>query len=159
MNTITYLKEVPLTKRIFGYVISLSGIWILLFNNIFFGAIFLAIGLNLILTEGSQINLDNKTCRTIKSIFGIHFGKWQVCPKFEYISVFKTTENQTINVISATTTITSDTILLNLFYDKNKKYTFYKTDNKETAFKVANHFKLALDIDILDATEKEKKWL
>ena len=49
--------------------------------------------------------------------------------------------------------------MLNLFYGGNKKITFYKTDNKTDAFKVAEHFKLALDIDILDATESEKKWL
>ena len=68
-------------------------------------------------------------------------------------------ENQTINVVSATTTFTTEVILLNLFYNRNKHLTFYKTDDKADAFKVAEHFKLALDIDILDATESETKWL
>ena len=33
------------------------------------------------------------------------------------------------------------------------------TNDIKKAFEVADHFKLALDIDILDATSKEKKWL
>ena len=123
------------------------------------GSIFIAIGLNLISTEGSEINLENNTYRNLKSIFGIHFGKWKPCPKFEYVSVFKTKENQTINVISATTTITSDIIYLNLFYNKNKHLTFYKTEDKEDAFKVAKKIQSKLGIDVLDATEKESKWI
>ncbi len=36
---------------------------------------------------------------------------------------------------------------------------FYKTTDKTQAFEVAEHFKLALEIDVLDATESEKRWL
>ena len=159
MNIITYLKDIPILKKIFGISVGITGLFILFTSNILFGLMFFVIGINLVLTEGSQINLDSKTYRTVKSIFGIHFGNWKPCPEFEYVSVFLTKENQTINVISATTTLTNKIILLNLFYNQNKYFTFYKTDNKEEAFKVANHFKLALNIDILDATEKESKWL
>ena len=159
MNVITYLKEVPLFKKLFGIVLGISGIYILVTSNIFMGLLALVIGINLVLTEGSEINLENKTYRTVKSIFGINFGKWQPCPKFEYVSVFKTKETQRVNVVTATTAFTNDIIFLNLFYDGNKKITFYKTDNKADAFKVAEHFKQALDIDILDATKSESKWL
>ena len=86
-------------------------------------------------------------------------GKWKPIPDFEYVSVFRTRESQTVNVITANATTSSEVILLNLFYNRNKHITFYKTDNKEDAFKVAGHFKLAFDIDVLDATEREKKWL
>jgi hypothetical protein len=159
MSIITYLKEIPVIKKVFGIAIIIAGLYIFLTTNIVFGLIFIVIGINLILREGSQINLENKTYRIIKSIFGIHIGKWKPCPKFEYISVFRTKENQTVNVVSATTTFTTEVILLNLFYNRNKHLTFYKTDNKVDAFEVAEHFKLALDIDILDATESETKWL
>ena len=159
MNTIIYLKDIPVMKKIFGILISSASLYLILTGAIFFGFIFLAIGINLILTEGSEINLDNKTYRNIKSIFGVNFGKWKNCPQFEYISIFKTKENKTITVVTATATLTNEVLLINLFYDRNKHQTFYKTDNKEDAFKVAAHFKLALNIDILDATEKESKWL
>lgn len=159
MNTITYLKDIPIIKKIFGILLGIAGIYIFLTTNILFGLIFLAIGINLNLADGSQINLENKTFRKVKSIFGIHLGKWKPCPDFEYISVFRTKENQTVNVVSATTTFTTEVILINLFYNRNKHITFYKTHDKADAFKVAKHFKLALDIDILDATEKENNWL
>jgi hypothetical protein len=159
MSIITYLKDIPLMKKVFGILIIIAGLYIFLTSNILFGLIFIVIGINLLLQEGSQINLENKTYRTVKSIFGMHVGKWKPCPEFEYISVFRTKENQTVNVVTATTTFTNEVILLNLFYNRNKHLTFYKTDNKADAFKVAEHFKLALAIDILDATESETKWL
>ncbi|WP_396176138.1 hypothetical protein [Flavobacterium sp.] len=159
MSIITYLKDIPLMKKVFGILIIIAGLYIFITSNILFGLIFIVIGINLLLREGSQINLENKTYRTVKSIFGMHVGKWKPCPEFEYISVFRTKENQTVNVVTATTTFTNEVILLNLFYNRNKHLTFYKTDNKADAFKVAEHFKLALAIDILDATESETKWL
>ena len=159
MYKIIYLKDVPIFKKIFGITLGLLGIVTLLIGNILFAFITLAIGINLILTEGSEIDLENKLYRTVKSIFGINFGKWKDCPQFEYVSVFKTKETQRVNVVTATTAFTNEIILLNLFYNGNKNITFYKTDNKVDAFKVAEHFKLALNIDILDATENEKKWL
>ena len=152
MNKIIYLKEVPFFKKLFGIILGILAIGIFITSNMLFGLIFLAIGINLVLTEGSEIDLENKTYRTVKSIFGINFGKWNPCPKFEYVSVFRTKETQRVNVVTATTAFTNEIILLNLFYNGNKKITFYKTDDKEEAFKVAEHFKLALNIDILIPT-------
>ncbi|WP_281225784.1 hypothetical protein [Flavobacterium aquiphilum] len=159
MNKITYLKDVPMFKKILGFALSLFGLFAFLSLNIIFGAIFLALGINLLMTEGSEINLDNKTYRNIKSLFGSHFGKWKPCPEFEYVSVFKTKENQTIRVVTAETTLQSDVIVLNLFYKGNKHITFYKTQDKTDAFNVAEKFKSIFKIDILDATESKKRWL
>lgn len=128
MSKIIYLKEVPFFKKLFGIVVAVLAIGISVTSNILFGLIFLAIGVNLILTEGSEIDLENKTYRTVKSIFGLNFGKWQPCPAFEYVSVFRTKETQRVNVVTATTAFTNEIILLNLFYNGNKKITFYKTD-------------------------------
>ena len=158
-TNVIYLKNVPFAKMFFGFVIMLAGLAIIIFNNIIFGTIFFVIGLNLLATEGSEINFIDKKYRTIKSVLGIRFGTWKDCPKFEYVSIFKTKENQTIRVITAETTMQSEVILLNLFYSNNKYITFYKTDNKVDAFKIASHFNLIFDIDILDATESESKWV
>ncbi|WP_298121110.1 hypothetical protein [Flavobacterium sp.] len=158
MNKIIYLKEIPLFKKILGFGITILGL-LSLTTNIIFGGIFLVIGINFLITEGSEIDLDTTTYRSIKSLFGYHFGTWKPCPNFEYVSVFKTTENQTIRVITAETTLQNSIILLNLFYNGNKHITFYKTRDKNDAFKVAERFKTIFNIDILDATESEKKWL
>jgi hypothetical protein len=160
MKTMIYLREVLLMKKILAIVLIVTGIGIFFTNNMLVGLMALIIGINLIATEGSEIDLENKTYRTLKSIFGINFGKWKPCPEFKYVSVFKTKEGTEINAYGATMgTFKNDVIMLNLFYNGNKHMTFYKTDDKIDAFKVAEHFKLALDIDILDATEEESKWL
>jgi hypothetical protein len=159
MNKILYLKEVPLFKKVLGILISAVGIYSFLFSNIIFGAIFLVIGLNLLSTEGSEINLDDNTYRNIKSLFGYNFGKWQACPEFEYVSVFRTKENQTVRVVTAEATFQTSIILLNLFYNGNKHITVYKTLDKSDALTVAERFKSIFKIDILDATGEEKVWL
>ena len=159
MNTITYLRDVPLFKKILGFTLSTFGFFSFLFASITLGLIFLAIGLNLLSTEGSEINFDNNTYRNIKSLFGKKFGKWKPCPEFEYVSVFKTKENQTVRVVTAETTFQTDIIQLNVFYKGNKHITFYKTQDKNAAFNVAEKFKSIFGIDILDATGTEKVWL
>jgi len=159
MNIITYLRDVPLFKKILGILLSSLGLFCFLYASITIGLIFIAIGLNLLSTEGSEINLNNNTYRNIKSLFGRKFGKWKPCPNFEYVSVFKTKENQTVRVVTAETTFQTDIIQLNLFYNGNKHITFYKTKDKNDAFTVAEKFKSVFGIAILDATGAEKVWL
>ena len=160
MKTILYVKENLIMKKVLAIAILVLGLAIFLFENFFVGLIILIIGINLIATEGSEINLESKTYRTIKSIFGLKFGKWKPCPEFEYVSVFKTRESTEVRSHAATmATFSNEIIVLNLFYNRNKHITFYQTYKKADAFEVANHFKLAFDIDVLDATESESKWL
>lgn len=159
MKTIIYLKEIPFFKKFFGITLGIFGLASFFTGYIILGAIFFMLGVNFILTEGIEIDLESKTYRTVKSIFGKNFGKWNPYPEFEYVSVFKTKESQRINVVTATTSITSEIILLNLFSKGNKHFTIYKTTDKNDAFKVAEQLKLEFNIDILDATGSEKKWL
>lgn len=160
MKTITYLNEVILMKKILAILLIIFGIGVFIFENFFAGIFLLLLGLNFIVTEGTEIDLESKTYRKVKSIFGKNFGKWQSCPEFEYVSVFKTIEKTAVSAHGAQmATFKNDIILLNLFYKGNKNFTILKTMNIKEAFEIAEHLKLALDIDILDATGKEKKWL
>lgn len=159
METICYIKKVPFVKQLFGFsLIILAFLGFFTTGNIF-SVIFLAIGCFLIVSEGSEIDLENKKFRKVNFFLGIKFGSWQALPDFEYVSVFKTKQSQRVNYITATTNFTNDVILLNLFDSRNKYITFYQTEDKDDAFKVGSHFKLALGIDILDATGAEKIWL
>jgi len=158
-NSITYLKPVPFVKRLFGTLIILFAFYVMVYQSLLFSFFMIAFGVYLASSEGSQINLDNNTYRNIWSIFAIHFGKWKTIPKFEYISVFKGKQKQQINSLSASTSFSEEVFLVNLFYEEIKHETFYRTFDKEDAFKVAQHFKLALNLAILDATEREQKWL
>ena len=160
MTNIIYTRELPLMKKIFGILLMLGGVGIFITSSMFFGIMITVIGLNMLVTEGTEINLENKTYRSLKSILGINFGKWKPCPEFEYISVFKTKEGTEVSAYGATmATFKNDVIMLNLFSKGNKHLTVYKTEDKADAFKVAEHFKLALGIDVLDATQKESVWL
>ena len=159
MNAIiSYKKAIPSVKLFFGYTLAILGFVMFLLTLNVVALILLVIGLSLNVAEGTEIDLSSKTFRTFKSLFGYKYGTWQSVPGFEYVSVFKTKENQTIRVVTAETTQTSDIIHLNLFYG-NKHITFYKTTDIKQAFEVADHFKLALEIDVLDVTGSEKKWL
>jgi hypothetical protein len=159
MNIITYVKDIPLMKKVFGFALISFGLAGIIGGSLLFGVIFISLGSGMMLTEGAQINITTRRYRKIKSIFGLEFGTWEPYPDFEYVSVFKTKESQTVNVVTASATSTSDIILLNLFYNRNKHVTVYKTNSIDDAFKVAEHLKLALKIDVLDATTREKKWL
>lgn len=158
-SIITYKKEIPMAKRVFGFSFAFLGLFMFLSSGNVITLIFVVIGFGLNVVEGSDINLSNKTFRTFNALLGIKVGSWKPIPDFEYISVFKTKESQTVRVVSAETTQKYDVILVNLFYNRNKHITFYKTNDKKAAFEVAQHFKEVLGIDILDATATEKKWL
>lgn len=159
MNIITYLKDVNPVKFCLAIFFLVFGFYNFLFWSIYSGIFQLALSIYLFVRQGSEIDLDNKTYRTIHYFFGIKQGQWKPIPKFEYVSVFRTNEIQQVNATSASARLKNQVILLNLFYEGNKHVTFYKTNSIEDAFKVARHFELALDVDILDATEREKKWL
>ncbi len=156
---VSYTKNVSVWKLIFGLCVVFSGLTLIFYGGILFGAMFTVIGINLCVADGSELDLNNKTFRIVKSFFGIKIGVWKPIPKFEYVSVFKTKETQQVNIITASTRFTGEVILLNVFYETNKHFTFYKTTDKEDAFRVAHRLKDILEIDILDATEREKKWL
>lgn len=136
----------------------------------FFGACFFVIGLLtfwplcgiafiFMYADGIEIDLKLKKYRNIISFFGLHFGKWKTLPNIEYVSVFKTSETTTIRAISAEANVKNDIIKVNLFHNTNQKIEAYNTQNVDDAFKKAKQIATILNIDILDATERESKWL
>jgi hypothetical protein len=156
---IKYKKNVPLWKTILGVGALIIGALGLL-SLILFAVVPIVLGLMLLKTEGSEINLESKTFRITNSILGITHGNWQVLQNPEYISVFNTTESITVRAVSAETTNSSAIILLNIFYNTNQKVTVYSTTDIKEAFDVASHFADALDINLLDATTKnDYKWV
>lgn len=157
-TTIRNVKKVPIIKLVFGFVLICFGIHGAIFNNVF-SLVLSGIGVFLALTQGSEINLEAKMYRELYSIFGISFGKWKALPALEYVSVFKTKENSRVRGMGASANFSNPIIKLNIFYNTNKKIEAYSTVDEEDAFRVARHLADVLQIDILDATERETKWL
>jgi hypothetical protein len=120
---------------------------IIYFANLFWNSIYF-FALNTFSTEGFEMNLENKTYRTVNAIFGLRYGKWKHYPKIEYISVFKTKESKSFEGTSSR--IIKDVINFNLYYTENNYLTFYKTDYLDDANKAIERLQRNLNINILN---------
>ena len=123
------------------------------------GLILIGMGVFFLLAEGSEFDFEQQKYRQIKSILGISVGKWKPIPDIEYVSVFKTSETVTLRDKTAEANVTNEIIKLNLFYNRNQKIQAYETYDIDDAFKKAHELASLLNVDILDATERESKWL
>lgn len=159
MDKIINIRRVPFMKQFFGIILTFFAIILLIYGEFLFGGILCAFSLFFLRKDGSEINLRNSTYRTFVSFLGFKRGKWKILPKINYISVFKTTETTTLRALSAETNVTQDIIKLNLFYGKNQRITAYVTTKKDDAFTKAREIAKILNIKILDATERESKWI
>ncbi|MEM5563579.1 hypothetical protein WNY78_00615 [Psychroserpens sp. AS72] len=156
---IRYTRKVPIWKTILGF--AAIGVGLLgLISLVYLALVPLLFGFMMLKTNGSEIDLESKTYRETDSILGVSIGKWQTLHNPEYISVFNTTEDITVRALTAETTNSFPIIVLNIFYERNKKITVYKTEDIKDAFDVASHIADALAIDLLDATVKnDYKWV
>jgi len=157
MNKFIFKRKLPLWKLILGCASLIVGI--LSLATSFKGFILIGMGFFFLLVEGSEFNFQNKTYRRIKSILGISIGKWKSIPEIEYVSVFRTNEITTLRNRTAEANVSNEIIKLNLFYNTNQKIEAYNTYNVDDAFIKAKEIASLLNIDILDATERESKWL
>ncbi|WP_439151048.1 hypothetical protein [Winogradskyella sp.] len=157
MDTFTFKRKLPIWKLILGTIALVIGV-ISLFSS-YQGFISIGVGVFLLLVEGSEFNFKNQTYREIKSILGISIGKWKPIPEIEYVSVFRTNETTTLRQLTAEANVSNEIIVLNLFYDRNKKIEAYNTYDIDDAFTKAKEIASILNVDILDATERESKWL
>jgi hypothetical protein len=157
LTNIVYRRRVPIIKFIFGTGLFLLGI--VATSVTVFGLIFCGLGAYFFHTDGIEINLLNKKYRTVISLFSLTFGQWKDLPEIEYVSVFKTTQSTTVRAMTAETTVKNKVVKVNLFYNTNQKIEAYVADNTDDAFEIAKQIATILNIDILDATERESKWL
>ena len=143
-------------KFIFGTAFFVLGV---LFLPHIFGFVICGLSFFFIHTTGIEIDLENKKYRSIIAFFSLIFGKWKPLPDIEYVSVFRTSETTTIRAMSAEANIKNEVIKVNLFYNTNQKIEAYNTQNIDNAFEKAKQIATILNVDILDATERESKWL
>ena len=157
-TTLRHLRKVPIMKIVFGALLFLVGIYGAITNNPF-NLVLSGIGVFLMLREGSEIDLASKKYRELYSVLGINIGKWKDLPDIEYVSVFKTKEKKRVQAMGASANISNQIYKLNLFYNRNKKIEAYITEDINDAFENAKYLSQVLNIDVLDATERNSKWL
>ncbi|WP_178990950.1 hypothetical protein [Winogradskyella schleiferi] len=153
-----FTKPRPTPKLIYGVGLVLLGI-ISIISGQYLGFMFMAISLYFLKRDGIEFNLDKNTYREITSLFGLTIGQWQDFPEIEYISVFKTDQTSRVWVSTASTNVTSTIVKVNLFYNTNRKIEAFVTEDTQKAFDVAKEIATVLNVDVLDATERESKWL
>ncbi len=156
--SLIYLRKQPIVKTIFGTLLICLGINVVIFTDIT-GFIAFGIGLFLIKKEGTELDLESKKLRSIVSFLGIHFGKWKQAPAFEYVSIFKTNENIRLRYFVAEANMKKEIYKINLFYNRNKYITVYKTEELDDAMKNGIEIGRVFGIDVLDATKANQKWL
>lgn len=150
---IHHLQPVSITKIIFSIVLVVLSIYLYL-SGTYFGIILLGAALKLSLREGFELDLDGKKYRKLYSILGLNFGFWKPLPSIEYVSVFKTIKKSRARVIAAEANLGFEVYKLNLFYNRNKHIEVYVSEDKDNAFKVANHIAMILYIEVYDATNQ-----
>ncbi len=151
--SIKHLQPVATIKIVFAIILSLFSVY-LYFEGTYFGIILLGAALKLSLREGFELDINGKKYRKLYSIFAINFGNWKSLPSIEYVSVFKTIKKSRARVVAAEANLGFEVYKLNLFYNRNQHLEVYITDEKEDAFKVANHIAMVLDLEVFDASEK-----
>jgi hypothetical protein len=117
------------------------------------GLVLILIALPFLVRKGIEINSEKKQFREIKSLFGVTIGKWKNLPTIEYVSVFKTIKNNRLRARTAETTHGFTVYKVNLFYKQNQHLEVYITEDKNEAFKLADHFSKSFEIEIFDASE------
>lgn len=158
-TTLKYVKNVPVWKTVLGIIIAVLCLYLVIFGSIKY-IVPIAFSVLLLQTNGTEINLENKTYRKIYSILGLNFGKWQPLPEVEYVSIFATTESTTVWASSATMNVKDAVYIINIFYNTNKKIEVCNLYSKDRAFKTGAHVAFALNAHLLDATEnKNFKWM
>ena len=137
---------------------------VLLYNNFYYGIFLVSLGVIIFFfKKGIELDLQNRSFRNIISFFGYRIGKWNDLPNIDYVSIFSTKEftlDPNLRVDHEPGIPEKfDIIHINLFYDRNKKITSFRTQDRKEAFNVAKEIAEKLNVDILDATERESKWL
>lgn len=109
----------------------------------------LPLGIGFSMQKRIHIDLKHSRFRPTKEIGNFKFGKWITINNYEYVSVFYDPSKHE-----------SEQFEVNLWYDKNKHFELYARHNFEDAMLIAYNLSEELNIDLLDATIKNKyEWI
>jgi hypothetical protein len=144
---------------IIGIILLLLG-FIVLFTTPIFSIAFITLGLKMSLKQGFQIDYTNNKLRTTNNLLFFTFGKWQEIPKFEYLTIYIAKEKSTTATAVNNMVVSSQKLKLNLFYERNKKFTILKTKDHSLAFEIGEKIAKGFNIGFLDSTNPlEQKWV
>lgn len=98
-----FIEKKSLTEIIIGNTLWISGVLAFIFVNIKFGVayiflwiFFIMFGFFLLSSKGIEFNFKTRHYKKFEYILWSKIGLWEYIPKADYISIFRTTINQTI---------------------------------------------------------------
>ena len=156
MSNYIYIKSSLIGKKIFGVSLLIFGITCFFSNNSIsfsLGITIFIFGIILISQRGIEINLEKRKLREFVYFLSFKFGYWIDISEPEYISVFK------MEFTNRRGYKTSEILKINLFYKKTSHVTVCETGDLDHALEIATYLKSVFNVDILDATESESKWI
>ena len=107
------------------------------------------IGISLCSQKRIHIDLKNSRFRPTLEIGNFKFGKWKTINNYQYVSVFYNPSKKE-----------SEQFEVNLWYDHNKHFELYARHNFDDAMLVGYNLSEELNIDLLDATIRNKhEWI
>ena len=160
MENYIYIEKVSLLKKIIGNLCLISGLFSLIIINVKIGPqyiflwVFLCfVGVFFISTEGFEINFNKNSYRKIISMYGINYGlSWKNYPRIKYFSLVETNIRQTIGGrtfnSTATATLSSKMVKINIFDENNKHKTLYIANNRKEAIEIGERIQKAYNVEM-----------
>lgn len=149
MSQIIYQNKVSYMQKFFAFGLTFTGLGLIINHYLFFGILFILIGLFVFASGGLEVKTQNNTYRKFLKIFGLHIGKWVSYPEIEYISVVKSRILEDDYPQNKTYT---EVFNINLFHNENKHFRIYQNGDKIETLLVAENLKSVLNVSLFDAT-------
>ena len=142
-----------------GYIGIVAGIYLLVVLN-FWGLLLLLASTFVSFSFAAiQIDFDNNSYREYYGIFYLKFGKWNILPEIQYVTVFNDRFVQEMHVASISGTQTIKDVKINLVVAKNSYISIGKFKSKSEAMKAGRLLAISLKTKLLDYTGAQPEWV
>jgi hypothetical protein len=108
---------------------------------------------------GNQINIEGRLYRSFFSVVGLKFGKWENLSDLEYLTIYPEKQSQTMSVSSISRGSESLHFNLDLVFAEQEKKNIGTFESKEKALEKGKLLAQNLNVKLLDASEREQKWI
>lgn len=149
----------PPQFRYVGFALVIAGGIMLISMNLF-GIGFIIIGpAFFLLKTGIRINFDDRTFQEYRSVTGLYFGQWKQLPEIEYVTVYKETVSQGMNVQSVSGENINTWYNTDLIFPEPNRLQVISFPEKAAAMEAGQVLAEKLHTRLLDYTEEEPVWM
>lgn len=149
----------PPQFRYVGFALVIAG-GIMLITKNQFGIGFLIIGPALFLLKtGIRINFEQRSYQEYKSVLGLYFGRWEQLPEIEYVTVYKETGSEGMNIQSISNEYHYTQFNTDLIFPEPRRLQVISFPDKETAMEAGKILAESLHTRLLDYTSEEPVWM